>query len=263
MDDHGMQVDAAVVATLRRAGCVFAEDEAALLVAEATSDGQLTEWVARRVDGEPLECILGWTAFCGMRIAVTAGVFVPRRRTEFLVERAVALVGPGAAVVDLCCGSGAVAAGIARQVESLVLFAVDLDPTAIACAERNLAGIGTALLGDLDDPLPRDLLGRVDVIVANAPYVPTGAIASMPPEARDHEARIALDGGSDGVDVHRRVAALAPRWLIPGGYLLVETSDRQADLTVQACVAAGLTAVVGRSDDIGATVVIARARLQS
>jgi release factor glutamine methyltransferase len=110
--------------------------------------------------------------------------------------------------------------------------------------------------GGLDAPLPADLRGRVAVVVANAPYVPTDSIALMPHEARDHEPRVALDGGGDGVDVQRRVAAAAPRWLAPGGSLLIETSEQQASLTAAAATAAGLVVRVERSEELDATAVV-------
>ena len=113
--------------------------------------------------------------------------------------------------------------------------------------------------GDLYDALPDSLRGRVDVLVANAPYVPTAAIALMPPEARDHEARAALDGGADGLDVQRRVAAGAPSWLAPGGWLLIETSAAQAPETMAAMTAAGLPARVVEDEDLAGTVVLGQA----
>jgi release factor glutamine methyltransferase len=124
----------------------------------------------------------------------------------------------------------------------------------VRCARRNVDG--AVHCGDLYAALPDALRGRVDVLVANAPYVPTDAIGSMPPEARDHEARVALDGGADGLDVQRRVAAGAPAWLAPGGSLLVETSRRQAPATVTAFAAAGLPARVVTDDDLAGTVVV-------
>lgn len=246
--------DPAVVARLRAAGCVFAEDEAVLLAA-AASAAQLDGLVARRVAGEPLEQVLGWAEFCGLRLAVEPGVFVPRQRTRLLVREAVALASPGSVVLDLCCGVGAVGAAVAAAVPSVELHAADLDPVAVRCARRNVSGAVYA--GDLYDPLPASLRGRVDVLVANAPYVPTDAIALMPPEARDHEARAALDGGADGLDVQRRVAAGAPDWLAPGGALLIETGRQQAPATQAACTAAGLTTRVVEDDDLAATVVVA------
>ena len=240
------------MAALRAAGCVFAEDEARLLV---DAPGDLRALVARRVAGEPLEHLLGWAEFAGRRVAVAPGVFVPRRRTELLVDLAVARVAPGGVVVELCCGVAAVATVLAERVPGLTLHAVDVDPAAVACARRNLVG-GHVHLGDLDAPLPLDLAGRVDVLVANAPYVPTRAIALMPPEAREHEPAVALDGGADGLDVQRRVAAAAPRWLAPGGTLLIETSVGQAPGTANAMIAAGLVAHVERDDDRDATAVV-------
>ena len=244
-----------VVATLRAAGCVFAEDEARLLVEAAPDPAGLAALVRRRVAGEPLEHVLGWAEFCGLRVAVDPGVFVPRRRTELLVELAVDLLRPGAVVVELCCGAAAVATALAATVPGLTVHAVDVDPAAVRCARRNLVG-GHVHEGDLDAPLPAELRGRVDVVVANAPYVPTAAIALMPPEAREHEPTVALDGGIDGLDVQRRVAAAAPRWLAPGGHLLIETSVRQSPLTAAAVAAAGLEPRVARDDERDGTVVV-------
>jgi release factor glutamine methyltransferase len=251
-----------VVARLRAAGCVYAEDEAALL-REAASGPALEALVVRRVAGEPLEQVLGWASFGRLRVAVVPGVFVPRRRTELLVREAVAVTAPGAVVVDLCCGCGAVGLAVATTVPGVELHAADVDPVAVACARGNLAGLGvvdgTVHLGDLDAPLPARLRGRVDVLAANAPYVPTAEIALMPPEARDHEPPGALDGGTDGLDVARRVVAAAGGWLAPGGRVLVETGRRQAPSLAAAMSAAGLVPRVVTDDDLGGTVVIGRA----
>lgn len=244
------------VTRLRAAGCVFAEDEARLLVAAAATPAELAAMVDRRAAGLPLEQVLGWAEFRGLRIAVEPHVFVPRRRTGFLVEQAVAVAVPGAVVVDLCCGSGAVGAALAAEVP-VELHATDIDPAAVRCARRNIAAArGRVYRGDLYAPLPDRLRGRVDVLLANAPYVPTGAIGLMPPEAREHEPRVALDGGADGLDVQRRVAAGAPDWLAPGGHLLVETSAGQAPGTAGVVAGSGLVARVVSSDELDATVVI-------
>jgi release factor glutamine methyltransferase len=334
--------DDSVVTRLRAAGCVFAEDEARLLRAAARTPDELAAMVARRVAGLPLEHVLGWAEFRGLRIAVEPGVFVPRRRTEFLVEQALDLLRAAATtqrpaisrpdagdpyagdrrsttgrqsaegrppadapasgrlvLVDLCCGSGAVGVALAvalavaraggdqavngtptvdhgqslddsqsfhdaRQraggggtTDGIELHAVDLDPVAVRCARRNLAAAGGRVhQGDLYQPLPPTLRGRIHLLVANAPYVPSDAVGLMPAEARIHEPRLALDGGADGLDVLRRVVAAAPGWLAPGGHLLVETSGRQAPRLVDAVAASGLVPRVTGDEDRGATVVI-------
>lgn len=237
-----------VVSSLRAAGCVFAEEEAEILVESASSPAELSEMLRRRVSGEPLEHVVGWVLFCGRRIAVDAGVFVPRRRTEFLVDCAVATA--PSVVLDLCCGSGAVGLSVASaRADPIEVHAVDIDTAAVACASGNLAAVGGVVhRGDLYDALPSSLRGRFDAIVVNAPYVPTSAIETMPREARAYEPRIALDGGSDGVDVHRRIARGASQWLAPGGTLLVETTALQRDWTIDAMSDAHLTGQVLVSD---------------
>ncbi len=212
-----------------------------------------------------------------MRVAMDPGVFVPRPRTELLVREAVALARraarahhrrsvrarlafqrPRAVLVDLCCGSGALAAAVAAEVEGLELHASDIDPAAVRCARRNLAAAGGQVHeGDLFAPLPPALRGQVDVLIANVPYVPTDAIELLPLEARTHEPRVALDGGPDGLGVLRRVTAAAPRWLAPGGHLLMETSQRQAAAAVEVVKGHGLVARVARSDEDDATVIVA------
>lgn len=244
-----------VVARLRAAGCVFAEEEAALIAAAATTADELERMVADRVAGTPLEVVVGWAGFCGLRIAVEPGVFVPRRRTELMARRAADLAGPGAVVLDLCCGTGAVGAAVLAAVPAAEVYAAELDPAAVACARRNLPP-DRVLEGDLYAALPEALRGRVDVLACNAPYVPTDAIALMPPEARDHEHRVALDGGADGLDVHRRVVADAPAWLAPGGHLLIESSLAQAPATAALMTAAGLGTEVLHDEEIGGTVVV-------
>lgn len=251
-----MTIDQAVVARLRAAGCVFAEDEARLLADAAGTPAELDALVGRRVSGLPLEQVVGWAEFRGLRIFVDPGVFVPRRRSEFLVETAVSLARrPGPVIVDLCCGTGALGVAIAAELGA-ELHAADIDPAAVRCARRNVEPAGGRVYqGDLFGPLPPALRGRVTVLICNAPYVPSREVALLPPEARDHEPRVALDGGPDGLAVLRRVAAEAPRWLAPGGHLLVETSDLQAPALTRAMTAAGLTARTHSREEYGATVV--------
>jgi release factor glutamine methyltransferase len=251
------------VARLRAAGCVFAEDEARLLVAAARTPRHLAALVDRRAAGVPLEHILGWVDFCGLRVSVEPGVFVPRRRTQFLASQAAALArqaaacrGGGAVVIDLCCGSGAVGAALAAAMPGVELYAADIDPVAVRCARRNIGARGRVYEGDLYLPFPLRLRGRVDVLVANAPYVPTAALELLPPEARVHEPRRALDGGADGLDLLRRLAAAAPQWLAPGGHLLVETSKHQAARAAEIVARSGLVARIATCDQLAATVLI-------
>jgi release factor glutamine methyltransferase len=247
-----------IVDVLRAAGCVYAEEEARLLTAAAPTGAELSDMVRRRAAGQPLEHVVGWAEFCGRRIAVDPGVFVPRRRTEFLVRQAAGLPRPGPAVVDLCCGTGALGVGLAAVGGPVELHATDVDPAAVRCARRNVAAVGGRVYqGDLFGPLPAALRGSVAILLANVPYVPTGEVGLLPSEAREHEARLALDGGPDGLDVLRRVTAAAPGWLAPGGHLLFETSDRQVAAAVAAVTRAGLTAQVARCPELAATVIIA------
>lgn len=250
--------DPAVVAALRAAGCVYAEAEAALLTESADSSAHLRSLLARRSAGEPLEQVLGWAEFRGLRVDVEPGVFVPRRRSGLLVELAVAA--DPTLVVDLCCGTGAVGVAIvAESATEVELHVADLDPVAVHCAARNVARVGgQAHAGDLFEALPTGLRGRVDVLAVNAPYVPTGEIALMPTEARDHEHRLALDGGVDGLDVQRRIAAVGAEWLSPGGLLVLETSRAQAPESVELLGQAGLSSYAVRSEELDGTAAVGR-----
>jgi release factor glutamine methyltransferase len=143
--------------------------------------------------------------------------------------------------VDLCTGCGAIACYLAAEVPAARVLATELDPGALAWARRNTAAHGVELLaGDLDAPLPAALAGQVAVLAANVPYVPTAAIATLPRDVRDHEPRLALDGGPDGLDVVRRLAGAAGRWLAPGGHLLAEVGEDQAAAAAELLAAAGL-----------------------
>lgn len=245
-----------LVAALRSAGCVFAEDEARLILDESTSPAEVMAWAARRMAGEPLEQIVGWAEFAGLRVAVDPGVFVPRRRSELVIE--VAAREPADVVVDLCCGSAALGAALAARWPDAEVHAADCDPAAVVSARRNLPR-ERVHEGDLYAALPEHLRGRVDLLVVNAPYVPSEAIATMPREAREHEHRVALDGGADGLDVQRRVIADAPGWLRSGGRIVIETGRAQADLAVELLTASGLSGSIETDDDLEATAVLGRA----
>jgi release factor glutamine methyltransferase len=249
----------AITDRLRAAGCVFAEEEALVLTAAADAPDMLRDMLERRVAGLPLEHIVGWADFCGLRIVLEPGVFVPRPRSELLVRLAAARAAPGSVVVDLACGSGAIGAAIAASVADITLYACDIEPSAVRCARRNLAAAaGQVHTGDLYEALPDELRGRVDVIAANVPYVPSEAVVLMPAEARMHEPLLALDGGQDGLDVLRRASAGAGHWLVPGGHLLIETSSGQAATAAAEFEAAGLAAEIVTDDDLGSTAIIGR-----
>jgi release factor glutamine methyltransferase len=199
-----------VVERLRAAGCVFAEDEARLL-------GGREDLITRRCAGERLEHVLGWVDFGGLRLAIDPGVFVPRPQTVALAQAA-ADARPAIAL-DLFSGCGAIAAVIADRNPAARVVACELRVT--GCLRRNVAEVHES---DVDDGVPVDVEGRVDVLTANVPYVPTGELEYVP---HDGEPDLALDGGADGLDWLRRVIDVAPRWLRPGGTLLVEAARHQ------------------------------------
>ncbi len=251
----------ALVARLRAAGCVFAEDEARLLTDAAESPDALDLLTERRESGQPLEYILGWVDFFGLRLGIHEGVFVPRRRTEFLVREAIAHATSGATILDLCCGSGAVGVAISSAIDGAELYAADIDPAAVANAKRNFDVFGGRVFqGDLFDPLPDSLHGKVDILAANVPYVPTEAIALLPPEARDFEPRFTLDGGADGLDVLRRVASEAPLWLSHGGHLFFETGTDQSIAASEVVSSFGLAARIVTSPHFHSTLIVGTRR---
>jgi release factor glutamine methyltransferase len=181
--------------------------------------------LSRRLTGEPLAWITGWVEFCGLRITIAPGVYVPRWHTEPLAERAVrSLPGAGAAV-DICCGSGAIAAVLAKRRPQARILATDLDRCAVACARAN--GVD-ARGGDLFGGLPCDLCGAVNLVTAVPPYVPTYELGLLQRDALTFESPLAYDGGPDGLAILRRVVAGAARWLRPGGVLLLGLGGDQA-----------------------------------
>jgi release factor glutamine methyltransferase len=250
-------MEKSIIDRLRSEGCIFPEEETQLLISEAGSIEDLMKMVEIRANGLPLEYVLGFTKFCGLRIEVERGVFIPRPRTEFLVQQVKVLTRPYDIVLDLCCGSGAIGAAIATDLKKILLHSVDIDPAAARCASRNITKIGGHVYqGDLYDVLPHSLRGKVNIIVANAPYVPTDSVKLLPREARLYEPKVALDGGKDGLDLHRMVSEKAPHWLVSGGHLLIETSEMQGAKTFEIFVKAGLITKLVRDKELDATVVI-------
>jgi release factor glutamine methyltransferase len=215
-----------VLRALAEGGCVAPPAEAdALLEASSAGVGPIEELIARRLRGEPLAWIAGSVRFCGVRVHVDPGVFVPRPHTEALVRRAVDLLPDAGIAVDLCTGSGAVAAVLAAAHPRAAVVATDVDPVAVTCARRN--GV-RALVGDLDEPLSLSLRGRVDLMTAVVPYVPSEELHLLPRDVLANEPRRALDGGRRGMTVLVRVARAAARWLRAGGSVLLELGGDQA-----------------------------------
>ena len=239
----------ALAATLVRAGCVAAEEEARDLLASAHGDAAaLDAAVRRRLDGEPLAWITGRAFFDGLELLVLPGVYVPRWQSIELARRAARRLPDDGTAVDLCAGSGAVARFLQAARPGARVLATDADPRAVACARAN--GVD-ARLGDLFEPLPDDLKDRVDVVVAVTPYVPTGALALLPRDTLVHEDAANYDGGGDGTDIIRRVAARAPGFLRPGGSLLLEIGGDQADVLRPVLDGLGYSGVTTWEDDDG------------
>ena len=216
----------ALAAVLWAAGFVAADEEADELLAYASGDEELLgSLVERRLTGEPLAWITGSVTFCGRQIRVDPGVYVPRWQTEALARRAVDRMPPAGVAVDVCTGSGAIAATVAAARPGARVVASDVDERAVACAARNGVEV---YRGDLFTPLPPSLRGAVDVVVGVVPYVPTAALPLLQRDALAFESARSYDGGRDGVDVLRRVLAGSPQFVRPGGALLLELGGDQA-----------------------------------
>jgi release factor glutamine methyltransferase len=217
-----------LVATLSAAGFVAPDEEANELMARAGDDDALLgALVARRLTGEPLAWILGRTSFCDLELRVDPGVYVPRWHTELLARRAVELLPPPAGTaVDLCTGTGAIARTLSAAHPAARVMATDMDERAVACARAN--GV-EAYCGDLFAPLPGALEGQVDLVVGVVPYVPTPALALLQRDTLTFESPLSYDGGPDGTDILRRVLTESPRYLRPGGTVLVELGGEEAD----------------------------------
>jgi release factor glutamine methyltransferase len=217
---------ASIEQALAAAGCISPADEADVLLAAAGDDCEsLAAMLARRIDGEPLPWITGSIVFCGLTVRVAPGVYVPRWQTEPLARLAASLVPPTGVAVDLCTGAGAVAMVLAATSPDARVVATDVDPLAVACARSN--GVD-AYQGVLDEPLPSALKAAVDVLTAVPPYVPTSELRFLPRDVREREPAAALDGGADGTEVLAEIVRRSPRWLRPGGRLVLELGGEQA-----------------------------------
>jgi len=212
-------------AHLAAAGCLDAEGEAAEMLGANPDPPTLAGWLSRRATGEPLAWILGSTVFCDRVVRVDPGVYVPRPHGEELVDRAAALLRSGGWAVDLCTGSGALAASLAARRPDAVVVAGDLDRRAARCARSNGVPV---VVADLDQGFAS---GSVDLVLAVVPYVPDDAMAYLPRDVVAFEGEHALRGGGpDGLDLLRRLLRGAARLLRPGGWLLAELGGDQAEL---------------------------------
>ncbi|HWD54697.1 MAG TPA: methyltransferase [Acidimicrobiales bacterium] len=234
---------------LARAGCVAADEEAAELIAAAGGDRpNLFSLAHRRIQGEPLAWVTGRAAFGDLRIVIEPGIYVPRWQSLELAARAVARLPEAGSAIDLCTGSGAIAAALLARRPAARVIGTDCDAGAIACARAN--GVD-ARRGDLFDPLPADFEGATDVVVAVVPYVPTPALHLLPHDVRTFEVATHYHGGPDGTDFLLRVIEGAPKFLRPGGALLLELGGEQADLVGPQMEDAGYVDVQTWADEDG------------
>ena len=234
---------------LEDAGFVAPDEEADELIEAAQGDEeQLGRLVARRVRGEPLAWVTGATNFAGCRVHVHPGVYVPRWQTEALVHRAVQLLPEDGLAADLCTGSGAIAMALGNARPRARVVGTDIDPVACRCAEEN--GV-EAFLGHLAEPLPDELRGRFDVVIAVVPYVPTEALAYLPRDVREFEPLLALDGGPGGTRLLEQTVWAGARLLRSGGALLLEVGGEQDRALREVLGAAGFGALRRHEDDDG------------
>lgn len=229
-------------------------------VASPAAAAAFDQLVAQRARRVPLQHLTGSVGFRYLDLAVGAGVFVPRPETEVVVGAVLDLARAAAAepvVVDLCSGSGAIALSVAHELATSAVHAVELDPGALSWLRRNAAARADAgdtpihvHADDVSDALP-ELDGRVDVVASNPPYVAPDELAACDPEVREHDPLAALVAGADGLDVIRAVARTAGRLLRPGGWLVVEHSDRQGETAPAVLRSAGFLDVTDHDDLAG------------
>lgn len=222
------------------------------------------EWIERRKAHEPLQHILGFEEFRGLRLKTGPAALIPRPETELLVEWALELErthGPWRLAVDVGAGTGAIACALVAAAPHLELVAVERSTGALALAAANIAALGLGrqvrlVAGDLFEPLA-GLPSAVDLIVSNPPYIATATLSQLPREVSDWEPREALDGGPDGMAVHRRLIAESPGVLRPGGWLVMEMGEEQAGPLRRLLEAGGFEGIEVRRDFRGTERVIA------
>jgi release factor glutamine methyltransferase len=239
----------ALAALLSGAGFVAGEEEAEELLACAAGDAELLDsLVGRRLTGEPLAWITGSVVFCGLEVRVDPGVYVPRWQSELLARRAAERLPAEGTAIDLCTGSGAIAKTLMANRPGTRVVASDVDERAVACATAN--GV-EAYRGDLFAPLPRTLQRRVDVVVGVVPYVPAPKLPLLQRDTFAFESPLSYDGGPDGTEILRRVLIESPRFLRPGGALLLELGGEQADALGDDLARLGYVDVTGLIDEDG------------
>lgn len=238
----------ATASAFRDAGIPDPEVDAALLLSHVTGqpplslrldmttvlpDGVLTRFdvlVSRRLTRQPLQYLLNTQPFLGRDFYVDERVLIPRPETELLAERAIAALRkhPHPVALDLCCGSGALAVSMALEVPGAQIHAADLSPDALAVTAKNAALLGASITLHQGDLFAAVSETAFDVIVSNPPYIPSADCLTLQEEVR-REPMMALDGGTDGLDFYRRIASDAPKFLRPGGVLLLEVGFDQAE----------------------------------
>lgn len=239
----------ALALRLARAGFPAAVDEARELIEASGGDPAVLDcWASRRLDGEPLEWIIGFTVFMGDRVRVDRGVYVPRPQTELIARRAVQVLPPGGIAVDLCTGSGAIAVALQRAHPHARVVATDLDVAACRCAQKNDVEV---YHGHLAEPIPEDLIGRCDVVTAVVPYVPTDHLVFLPRDVTRHEPRSALDGGAGGIELLKQAIVASANLLRPEGSLVLELGGNQDEQLSGVFQAAGFPLVEQLVDSDG------------
>lgn len=261
-----MHLDASpqsLVDFLRAAGCVFAEDEAAILQSSAETPQELRAWATRRAAGEPLEHIVGWVDFGGERLSVGPGVFVPRQRSLLLARTTATLAEELDApmVLEAYCGAAPLATYVARHAPRARVAATDISSVALEYAKANMEAArpgadwaDNVFPGDVLAGLPARLRGTIDVIAAVPPYVPSAAVDFLPHEAREHEPEATLVGGKSGLDHFASLLREAGSWLSRGGTVSAEMGQGQADEAARLAASLGYALATTFTDDEGTAV---------